>query len=283
MSFRGRVEGNWIFAALLPLLFVGYQFAAENRKMQKLIFVQAAIFIPLILLMRLYLAWDFLPPKWNIHLEWHHNTEWAAAIARKAGNRPVAFMNSYQLPSKYEFYSGKKSFSLNNAMGRQNQFTIWDSEFEYQRKEILLVNNYPRGDTIFTGRSTVYYTIVRELYSYNNIEITPSISEITLQPGDTARLSFRMRYVNSNYRNFNTLPAVTMGYQIRQGKKFIGRFSNKVPVTANMILNEAEEHSLLVQAPPLPGKYVLSVGLFSEGFPLWQNHNEIELVVEACE
>ena len=40
-------------------------------------------------------------------------------------DNPVVFINTYQLASKYWFYSGDTSFSLNGNRYRRNNYNFW--------------------------------------------------------------------------------------------------------------------------------------------------------------
>ncbi len=49
-------------------------------------------------------------------------------MKKHAAGRPVVFINSYQWPSKYMFYSGERIYVVNNRYNRRNQYNYWDTE-----------------------------------------------------------------------------------------------------------------------------------------------------------
>lgn len=128
-----RPEPHWTAITSIPIIILVYKSVVKNVRYTKFIYCFVLPSIVILLFVRVALIFDFLP----FHIEFHKQKEWVRQIESKAGNVPVAFINSYQKPSVYSFYTGKPSFSLNNIYYRKNQFDIWNDEVLYQGKEIL--------------------------------------------------------------------------------------------------------------------------------------------------
>ena len=94
-----------------------------------------------------------LPPAWWIFKdEFHGNAINTAEIRQRSENLPVVFVNSYQKPSKYWFYSGDTAFSLNTPKYRRNNFNFWPVEDSLFGREAYVIGDYK--DSLFTERFT---------------------------------------------------------------------------------------------------------------------------------
>jgi len=109
--------------------------------------------------------------------EFHQNKIWAAAIKGKAGDLPVVFLDSYQKPSKYWFYTGQKSFSLNTPLYRRNNFNFWPLEDSLRGKQVYAVifqdsAYFPdiisrHDEKIIRGKK------IDSFYSYSRVNLIP--------------------------------------------------------------------------------------------------------------
>jgi len=120
MTFKGRVEGNWTIITLVPLLYVGYRYIERSEQLKKFTYYSFAISIVLILSVRVLLTCNLFPSSLSLAKSLQAK-KWTKELKEVSKERPVAFMNSYQRASLYEFYSGVPAFSLNNVWGRKNQ------------------------------------------------------------------------------------------------------------------------------------------------------------------
>lgn len=118
MTFKGRVEGNWTVITLVPLLYLGYSQIENSEKLTRISFYSFGISILLIVMVRVSLMVNFLPASVDLTKSLGAR-RWAKELKDKSMGRPVAFMNSYQRASLYEFYAGTPAFSLNNIWGRK--------------------------------------------------------------------------------------------------------------------------------------------------------------------
>ncbi|HTQ29532.1 MAG TPA: glycosyltransferase family 39 protein, partial [Puia sp.] len=142
-SIKGRVEINWTIPALLPLFVLSHQYILENREAwRKWIFRFASATLFLVLIVRVYMIADLSS---GIHIdkqdELHGNRAWAYSIRQKAGNSPVVFTDSYQYASKYWFYSGQPSFSLNTPYYHRNNYNFWPIENSIFNKTVYVVGD----------------------------------------------------------------------------------------------------------------------------------------------
>ena len=145
-TFRGKVEPNWTVPAFVALLIMAYRTSAEKIKLRKWILPVAAISIAVLFAFRAYLMVDYLKfPRSLVNLsELYGWKEWSKEVEKKAGGRPVLFLNSYQRTSKYIFYTGKPAYTMEDYSGHRTQYYYWsDIEQSIQGKEIMVVDFAP--------------------------------------------------------------------------------------------------------------------------------------------
>lgn len=161
-SFRYHVEPHWTSVLALPIVILLFNSSGTAWNTRKILKPSLYIFIPLILLARLAVVFDFLPVEY-LKREFHRTRQRMAAIREIAGERPVVFTNSYQDPSQYTFITGIFSHSLDNLAYRRSQYDIWDFEEKLKGREVLYVPHWltpeykknlveyslPGGDSLF--------------------------------------------------------------------------------------------------------------------------------------
>ena len=174
-SFRYHVEPHWTALIALPLVIIIFNNIDFGRTIYRYLMPVVIASVFLIILMRIVFMFNILPVKYIRH-NYHESKRWFIEIEKIAGERPVVFTNSYQNASKYTFYTGKFSHSLNNLNYRKNQYDIWDFEEKLHGKEILYVphfldggykeklDKYPTsyGDTIFARKFFKFQSLQRE-------------------------------------------------------------------------------------------------------------------------
>ena len=142
---------------------------------------------------------DISPLKFIPKDEFHQNKTWAAEIKKQSGGLPVIFTNSYQRASKYWFYSGDTSFSLNTYKYRRSGYNFWPLEKPLQQKTVFLVGSehteYMTG-LINTLRSNYAYIKIDSFRSYSQVNISSS-SELILK-NNSLKCKLDISYPNDN-------------------------------------------------------------------------------------
>lgn len=137
-SFRSRTEANWTIPLMAPLVVLSYRYLSQNRDKARWIYRLLPYSIALVLIVRIYMILDIQALKFMPKDEFHQNKEWAAAIKKKANGLPVVFTNSYQRASKYWFYTGDTSFSLNTYRYRRSNYNFWPMEEQLQGRRLMV-------------------------------------------------------------------------------------------------------------------------------------------------
>ncbi len=176
-TLKGRVEANWTAPAWVPLIVLSSQALQQKRQWKKFLWKWKPATLILVFALRIYMAADVSPFKWMPKDEFHQNKTWAATIKDKAGNLPVVFMDTYQKPSKYWFYTRQAAFSLNTPLYRRNNFNFWPLEDSLKGKKVYAV--IFEDSTYFTdiisrqGKKVTRGKEIDSFYSYSKINLLP--------------------------------------------------------------------------------------------------------------
>ena len=174
-SFRSRTEANWTVPLIAPLLLLSYRYISEHEKLQRWVYRLLPFSLVLIFLVRIHLLFEIPAFSQLPKSEFHQNREWTAAIKSKAAGAKVVFTDSYQRASKYWFYTGDTSFSLNTIRYRRNNYNIWPMEMKFLNKPALMVGSAGsalEGDTLTYGKMKLVSSSDPKFRSFSRITIT---------------------------------------------------------------------------------------------------------------
>lgn len=170
MTFKGRVEANWTLPAFIPLMILSYQVLIRDPGRQQWLMKSVPITLVLVLLTRIYLLSFFPSSGLGIKSdEVHGNRTWVNAVHRHAAGLPVVFTDSYQRASKYWFYSGRSTMSLNSVFYRRNNYNFWPVEDSLIGKKVMVITRVhgeknmlysdalPQTDSLTSYTAAPYY------------------------------------------------------------------------------------------------------------------------------
>lgn len=173
-TFKGRAEANWTIPAYVGLIVLAHQWLLEKPKAQKWMYALLTPTMIIALIVRVYMMMDIKPLPFFKKDEFHKNPEWAETIKKKAEGMQVVFLDSYQRASKYWFYTGDTTFTLNTVHYRRNNFNFWPLEERLQGKKVMIVNYKRFGtvtDSLYTEKLPMFYHVVDSFFSYSQVEI----------------------------------------------------------------------------------------------------------------
>lgn len=285
MTFKGRGEANWVAFALIPAFIVGYKQCELKEWFPGFTRRSFPVSLLLIGIIRLYLVYDFLPDNKTFayaKVILHHTKQWAEEIQKYAGERPVAFMNKYQYAAWYEFYTGQPAISLNNRMGRKNQYNIWDDEKNLQGKDVMLVPNYEvQGMEGFnTGKGEFQYAYIDNFRSPSRISIIPTEKELELAPGEKKNINFAITTKDSTWTLAGNPGFVAQVHSIlfKKGKMITDKQEDFF-VEDNMA-GDGELYTISIQAPEEKGTYNLYLDIAVGWLPPGINGEQITIKVK---
>jgi hypothetical protein len=173
-TLKGRVEANWTAPAFVSLIVLAHQYLNERPKAEKWVY---RLFLPsflLIMVVRFYMMLDINPSPLMPKDEFHKNAEWAEVIRKKADGRAIVFVNTYQRPSQYMFYTKEKAYGLNNIFYRRNNFNFWPIEADVFGMPALVISheNYTYfTDTIHSPRGYIGSRHFDTFFSFSGVDI----------------------------------------------------------------------------------------------------------------
>jgi len=151
---------------------LAYQYLKQENSLSKWLYRLLPFSLVIVLVIRVFMLLDIDPIKGIPKDEFHGNKEWAKAIQEKAKGLPVIFTNSYQRASKYWFYTGDPSFSLNTMRYRRSQYNYWPMEQQLIGSKIMVVGSMdvPRlKDSIQTKKGKLATEVVDGFRSFSGI------------------------------------------------------------------------------------------------------------------
>lgn len=280
-SFRGKVEANWTSPALVPLFVLSHQFLLEKMKWQKLLFKLLPLTLFLVLAARILMIADILPVK-EIRKRYHSWKEWPQELKERTNGLPVVFSNSYQRASKYWFYSGQQTYSLNWFRERKNNYNFWPLEDSLLGKPVYFMDIYKLSrfpDSLSTPIGWVGYrydssfvSFAKAIYSLSSKEIIEKEGEGTMLRGEIQIPPYYTKYLSAHIITSDTTR--------------IGVFSKKgwvMDIFTPLRLNElARENRFTIPfMTGLPkGKYIIRFGINVGQYHPTHNSDKISLVVQ---
>ena len=200
-SFRGRIEAHWVAAAFIPLSVVVFNIGITNEKFLKPLKYVTGIVVILIFALRIIPILD-LPINTPFH---SHKKSYYQEIEKLAAGKDVIFMNSYQHASKYSFYTGKNSFSLNDIYGRKNQYDLLHPENYFKGKDVFLIHNWKSKSfdslKMSTGKN-LFYKEIANFPIYSKLDATLDFENTPFYKGKTKKITFKITNPYSYDINF---------------------------------------------------------------------------------
>ena len=280
-SFKGHVEANWTFPALIPLIILGYPGIENNLKTKKFIYRAFPITLILIFALRIYLIYDYLPQSWHVKTDFHHWRAWAGDIKKHTKGNVVVFANSYQKAAVYEYYSGNPSFSFNNIWGRKNQYSIWEiTKNKCWENNVALIHNFPvlKDDSLKTKTETVYIHYVKNFMIFPFVKITPEQKLFKAKPGENLEIKYSIN-MNHEYFQFDDLGVESrITFELYAHDFLIKSINTGQKLTDNLI--DTGKGTFTLKTPDKPDIYYISISIQTGALPPTINSYKYKLVVE---
>ncbi|TDQ07085.1 ArnT family glycosyltransferase [Pedobacter metabolipauper] len=303
-TLKGRVEAHWTLPAMLCLFILAYigiarrfqDTAAQNVPGQRTLpawFVRlAAANVVLIVLVRLILIFPF-PGLADLGIvkNYFGTKEWAHQIQQKAGDAPVIFLNSFQVPSRYNYYNRTtKGFGYNSRYYRKNQYDIWPLEDGFRNKKVYyaLQHSHPEDgngleDTISTSKGLFYGTWIQHVRMYQKVSIAPLAIPLRFKKAEL--ITLKLKITNPYYEQ------ISLGNAGQEWKCFLEYGYKKDGLLGDFNLVDADtEHVVIpagqsillncrIKTPDAAGKFKLIFSLRTEPFSGSRNSGMIAVEV----
>ncbi|RPD40422.1 ArnT family glycosyltransferase [Chitinophaga barathri] len=279
-TFKGRVEANWTVMIFTPMFILAHQGIVRQGYSAKIFQYTWAASLLLVCVTRVYMIWDFMPGV-PVRPEIHHNREWTNVIEQQANGRPVVFLNSYQRPSKYMFYTGHEAYSLNTIPSRRSQYNFWHTEEDLWGKEVLMsapdAYYFSGADSIGTSQGDFFNRPEMAYYSYSLIQLETAEKAVAVKTGGSVMLRFGVKNGYNVPVKMKDAEGPLVGYLIWNKDDY--RQSGYSLRLADVLKKDSVD--ITIQAPPVAGEYKLKMGIQAPAVPdPTHNSQVIKLKVE---
>lgn len=202
-SFRGKVEANWTSPVIVPLVVLSHQYLTAHWKWQQLLMRLLPLSLLIVVFARVAMIRDFVPLKY-IREHYHSWQGWPSIVREKTKGIPVVFTNSYQRASKYWFYTGQPTYSMNFYRERRNNYNFWPLEDSLLGKPTYILdvyNNYKYEDSLRTPLGWVCWRYDSCFVSFAKVMIRPDKRTFSIAAGDSIQIPFHTE-APDKYREF---------------------------------------------------------------------------------
>ena len=279
-SFRGRVEPHWTAPLAIAMIYLIIKYW-EARPPQRKMITGLSTIIALILMGRICMIVDILPP---LYREFHRDKPKVLAIHQLAGELPVCFMNTYQLPSLYMFYNGGIAHSINNVEGGKNQYDYWNYNEAINKRPFLFVASYEAPgftkDTV--GKFAFDVMKYDDLPVMHGLKLWTDESLYHYHLGDSAGIAASIINKNSYAVNLNDSTYYIRWRAMFNHKKF--NEANEDIVIENLPTHLEPGESVRVvmkfKVPECPGKNYLMIATQVDELPATYQSNKMRMMIE---
>jgi len=281
-SFRGKVEANWPFHALIPVIVLSYAFLSEKEQWRKWLYQLLPVTLILVLALRVIMVADILPWK-PLQKQFHAWKDWPQRMKEITGGQPVVFNSSYQQASQYQFHTGQTAYSLNYYKGRMNQFSFLPVNRYILGKPVWFFDSYNLKDftdTIHTPGFTFGYRYDSCFLSFPQIEFITGKDKYRLKSGQALSLQgdVKMYYSDGMFignRGSDMKDTIRIAVFTKKGW-----LKDIITGTRLMEIHPALVFNLTIDPALPPGKYELLFAVNCGRYPPTANSKRIPLVIE---
>ena len=259
-TLKGNVEANWTVPVLIPLIILSHQYFYNKKTWQRILVYTVPISLAIIFFFRFYLITENKFIKRLNTNEFEQNKKWSQKIKTLSGDLPVVFINSYQKASKYWFYSGIESFSLNTPEYRRNNYNFWPIEKSMQGRAVYVMssdNPFYFTDSVQTSAGMLRGRKIDSFYSYSRVQLRLKGKPIM---DEQKNMIAHVGVTNAESGELNAL-AGKLELNIFQQDEFIRSYElvpSNIDTAANVITGMASEQVFLP-----PGKYMIKLAISS--------------------
>lgn len=278
-TLKGKVEPNWTAPAIIPVMVLAYQYLLQKEGWRKWLLRLLPVTILLVLAFRVIMVVDLVPAEAIVE-RYHAWKGWPRKLKQKTEGYPVVFNNSYQRASKYWFYTGQMTYSLNKFDDRRNNYNFWPVEDSLLGKPVYILDifNLPTfSDSVKAPLFTVGYRFDSSLHSFAKVQFRSN--DYRMGTTDTLHLRFTVD-LPEQYRRYLQIHSET------DEKVAIVLFKDRDRVSlieAPFTLQQAVrgQVSEWYLFPALPkGHYFFRFGVMSDSELYTHNSEKIKLTVD---
>ena len=277
-SFKGKVEPNWTSPAIIAVIVLAHQYLLQRENWKRWLIRLLPVTVVLVLAFRVLMIFDLVSAPAIVE-RYHAWKGWPQEMKSHTKGLDIVFNNNYQRASKYWFYTGQMTYSLNNIDDRRNNFNFLPVEDSLLGKPVYILDIYSLHrfpDSIQTPLYHVGYVFDSSYHSFAKIVF--KAERQTIKTGDSLQMNFDVS-VPAHYRNYllqhpEINPNIIL--VISSGRDIVQRIDLPFALQ-DVVQKKVGSLSVFTQLPS--GKYVIRFGVMSDsGFP---SHNSEKIDLEV--
>ncbi len=186
-TFRGPSEVNWPAPALIPLAILSHHYFSGRGRYLKPLQVIAGITLVLTFALRIYMVFDIGPDN-GVKNRFHASSKWVPELRKKTANCPIIFTNSYQYPSLYWFYSGKRSHEIQYYTAKKTNFNLWHTDLDLFGKPVFFATreiSAPYKDSVLVGKEWLRLWYDSSFSPMGKMTVHPQSYRYSIHNGET--------------------------------------------------------------------------------------------------
>jgi len=277
-TLKGKVEPNWTAPAIIPVMVLTHEFFLHRESWRKWLLRLLVPTLVITFAFRIIMVVNLIPADAIVE-RYHAWEKWPQTLAQKTKPYPVVFNNSYQRASKYWFYSGQMTYSLNKFNDRRNNYNFWPVEDSLLGKPVYVfdIYNVPAfPDSIKAPLFTVGFRFDSSFQSFAKIQFRSKDYQIA--NGDSLQLHFTLDIPASYAAYLQQHPGADEKIAI---VFFKGREEQKTieaPFTLQQLVR-GHINAWTLDPVLATGDYFFRFGIFSDSGLYTHNSEKIQLKV----
>ena len=199
-TLKGEVQAHWPLIGLIPMLVLATVQFSENQLLQNKRWMRIlfGINILLIILCRVLLM---VPSKKlnsiNFIANFNGFDTWASEIKNYSKGYPVIFLDGFQDPSLYNYYTqSTKGFGYDSYRYRKTQFEIFPLEDSIRNRKAYFADmashNSQNQDTIKTNKGIYYGVWIDSVRIYQKVNFVPEDISHQWETNETRTIIFKV-------------------------------------------------------------------------------------------
>ncbi|HUC81295.1 MAG TPA: glycosyltransferase family 39 protein [Flavisolibacter sp.] len=277
-TFKGKVEPNWTSPAIVPLLVLAHQYVLKTGRWRRWIFRFLPITLLFVVALRVVMIVDILPVQ-AITERYHGWNGWQQQLKQQTGGLPVVINNSYQRASKYAFYSGVTTYSLNKFNERRNNYNFWPIEDSLLGKPVYVMDIFGLErfqKRIETPLYTVGFSYDSSYHSFAKIMFKAEEQKATISDSLTINFTLDVPALYKTYLAQHPEVDQAIALAFFEGQTMVKQID--LPFTLQDLLNK-NITSLRVFPGLGKGDYFMRFGIMSDSGLFTHNSEKIKLTV----
>jgi hypothetical protein len=233
----------------------------------------------LVILFRVIMVVNLVPAEAIVE-RYHAWKGWPQELKEKTKGYPVVFNNSYQRASKYWFYTGQMTYSLNKFDDRRNNYNFWPVEDSLLGKPVYILDIYGlrnSQDSVKAPLFTVNYRFDSSLQSFAKIQFRSN--NYAIKQTDSLKLRFTLDIPGHYQQYLQSHPEVDEKIAIVIFKDRERIKDVQAPFTLQQVMRQ--QITEWAFSPSLPrGEYFFRFGVMSDSELYTHNSEKIRLRVD---